>query len=186
MSMRFAGLCVGQLRLFPARALSGIVLLCLAVSGCMTLGDHTPPPAVPEDQPVIDAQQASLMISEEPAVPYRVKPRKPQREAREIPPENHPAREKTASIDPDQLIGKSPDDVKKLMGAPTKIRDDHLSREWVYASPGCNFRVFFYPNLNAASFRALKYGGSDSNGGLLAVSNVCVRKILTVRANAAD
>lgn len=126
------------------------------------------------------------MLSEEPAVPYKAKPRKQPREVREAPAESHPAREKIAAIDPDQLIGKSPDDVKKLMGAPTKIRDDHLSREWVYASPGCNFRVFFYPNLNAASFRALKYGGSDSNGGLLAVSNVCVRKILTAKANAAD
>jgi hypothetical protein len=152
----------------------------------MTLGDRTPPPAVPDDQPLIDAQQASLMTPDEPAVPYKAKSRKQQREVREASPENHPAREKVAAIDPDRLIGKSPDDVKKLMGAPTKIRDDHLSREWVYASPGCNFRVFFYPNLNAASFRALKYGGSDSNGGLLAVSNVCVRKILTARANAAD
>jgi hypothetical protein len=152
----------------------------------MTLGDHTPPPAVPADQSLIDAQQASLMLPEEPAVPLKPRPRKQPREMREVPPENHAAREKTASIDPDQLIGKSPDDVKKLMGTPTRIRDDHLSREWVYASPGCNFRVFFYPNLNAASFRALKYGGSDSNGGLLAVSNVCVRKILTARANAAD
>ena len=186
MLMRFAELCVGHLRRFRARTLSGALLSCLAVSGCMTLGDHTPPPAVPDDQPVIDAQQASLMVSEEPAVPYKAKPRKQPREVHEVPSENHPAREKAAFIDPDQLIGKSPDDVKKLMGAPTKIRDDHLSREWVYASPGCNFRVFFYPNLNAASFRALKYGGSDSNGGLLAVSNVCVRKILTARANAAD
>jgi len=149
----------------------------------MTLGDTTPPPAVPADQPTIDAEQASLMLSEEPAVPYKAKPRKQPREALV---ESHTAREKAVAIDPDQLIGKSPDYVKKLMGAPTKIRDDHLSREWVYASSGCNFRVFFYPNLNAASFRALKYGGSDNNGGLLAVSNVCVRKILTARANAAD
>jgi len=186
MLMRIAELCVGHLRLLFGRAASRAVLLCLTVSGCMTLGDHTPPPAVPADQPLIDAQQASLMTPEEPAVPSKVKPRKPPREVREAPSENHPAREKTAAIDPGQLIGKSPDDVKKLMGAPTKIRDDHLSREWVYSSPGCNFRVFFYPNLNAASFRALKYGGSDSNGGLLAVSNVCVRKILTARANAAD
>lgn len=186
MSMRIAGLHIVHLRFPQARSAGRVILLCLSVSGCMTLGDHTPPPAVPDDQPSIDAQRASLMVSEEPAVPPKAKPRKPQREVREPPPESHPAREKMAAIDPDQLIGKSPDDVKKLMGTPTKIRDDHLSREWVYASPGCNFRVFFYPNLNAASFRALKYGGSDSNGGLLAVSNTCVRKILTARANAAD
>lgn len=167
-----------------ARSAPSSATLCLAVSGCMTLGDHLPPPVSAASPPVAEAQAASPAPPLPPAVPPKVKTRKVQREAaREIPPT---PREKPARIDPDRLIGMSPSDVRKLMGVPSEIRDDHLSREWVYASPRCNFRVFFYPNLNAASFRALKYGGSDGNGGVLAVSDACVRRILTARANAAD
>jgi len=124
-----------------------------------------PMPAVP----------ASAVVSPRP------RPHKP-RESRE--PVAHAAAEKQPALDPHALIGKSPADVEKLMGTPARVRDDQLSREWVYTGPGCNFRVFFYPNLNAASFRALKYGISDSNGGSLASSDACVRRILTARANA--
>jgi hypothetical protein len=167
----------------PSRA----ALLCIAMAGCMTLGDETePPPAVPAElPPAIDTEPASLMQMG----PAR-SARKPSRKTR--PASNmHAPREKPAvpekqlvTLDPDQLIGLSQPGVEKLMGTPNKVSDDHLSQEWVYSAPGCNFRIFFYPNLNAASFRALKYGGTDSNGAMLDISNVCVRKILTARANA--
>lgn len=156
---------------------------CLAVSGCMTLGDTTTPPDVTAAPPVGDVQTATLEPAL-PAVPPKPRARRMWREAAHEP--APPTRDKVVTINPDSLIGMSPSDVRKLMGMPTQVRDDHLSREWVYASPGCNFRVFFYPNLNAASFRALKYGGSDGNGAVLAVSDACVRKILTARANATD
>lgn len=176
---------VARSRICPvARSAPSFATLCLAVSGCMTLGDPTPPP-VSAAPPVADVQTASLAPPPPAAPAPKVKTHKVTRyAARELPPAA--PREKLASIDPDRLIGMSPSDVRKLMGTPTQIRDDHLSREWVYASPGCNFRVFFYPNLNAAAFRALKYGGSDGNGGVLAVSDACVRRILTARANATD
>jgi hypothetical protein len=167
----------------------------------MTLGDQAPPPVSSSDAFPADAdgtRPASLMMPE-PAVPLRVLPRKavhgtvPESHASRDKPAEKQAAEKpaapekpVAAINPDQLIGLNPAGVEKLMGTPSKVKDDHLSREWVYAAPGCNFRVFFYPNLNAASFRALKYGGSDNNGGTLAASNACVRRILTARANAAD
>jgi hypothetical protein len=160
----------------------------------MTLGDETSPPAASSDIPPgsgADARPASL-IQPAPAVPPRAASRKSVHE-----PETH-ARDKAAAdrhaaperqvraLDPDQLIGLSPEGVQKLMGAPSRVKDDHLSREWVYSAPGCNFRVFFYPNLNAAAFHVLKYGGTDNNGGALVASNACVRRILTARTNAAD
>lgn len=179
-----------------------IVLLCLALSGCMTLGDQMPPPASPASDTFpadVDGTQPASLMMPEPAVPSHANPRKAahsaapdSRAAREKPAEKQavekpaPPEKQAAAINPDRLIGLNPEGVEKLMGTPSKVKDDHLSREWVYASPGCNFRVFFYPNLNAASFRALKYGGSDNNGGTLAASNACVRRILTARANAAD
>jgi hypothetical protein len=121
-----------------------------------------------------------------PAVPS-VSQQKPaaMREARATP-TARPARERTPPVDPEHLIGLDPAAVQKLLGRPARVQDDKLSREWVYASRGCNFRVFFYPNLNAAAFRVLKYSGDDDNGGRLATSNACVRRILMARANATD
>jgi hypothetical protein len=164
-------------------------LLFIPVSGCMTLGNDMQPPATlekpaPPPQPQVEAsllppisEPVSPSLS---VVPLHSKPHKPR--------ETHEPAVRAASgkptVDPAQLIGKSPADVEKLMGTPARIKDDHLSREWVYTAPGCNFRVFFYPNLNAAAFRALKYGISDSNGDSLASSDACVRRILTARANA--
>lgn len=192
MVLRVANLWAGRLSRVVRRAPSGATLLCLAASGCMTLGDNGPPPAPPEPvEPEAEVQASLLPPVPMPAVPAfavvspRPRPHKP-RESREPvrEPVAHASAEKQPALDPHALIGKSPADVEKLMGTPARVRDDQLSREWVYTGPGCNFRVFFYPNLNAASFRALKYGISDSNGGSLASSDACVRRILTARANA--
>jgi hypothetical protein len=157
--------------------------------GCMTLSDAVPPPASPsrpplEMRPAIAPDPVPAML---PATPPP-QPAPPPRIVREMraAPVARPARARMPPINPEQLIGLDPSAVQKLLGAPTRIRDDKLSREWIYASPGCDFRVFFYPNLNAAAFRALKYSGNDDNGGRLAASNACVRRILMARANAAD
>lgn len=169
-----------------ARCALSTATLCLTITGCMTLGDTSPPPVAEEPPPVPQAQASVPTLAPAPPSPpvaVKARPHKVQREAaRETP----TVRERSISINPDRLIGMSPSDVQKLMGVPSLVRDDHLSREWVYAATGCNFRVFFYPNLNAASFRALKYGGSDGNGGSLSVSDACVRRILTARANATE
>jgi hypothetical protein len=78
----------------------------------------------------------------------------------------------------------APKAVRELLGPPLRVESYDLSREWIYASNGCSFRVFFYPNLNTAAFRVLKYGGNDGNGELMDVSDVCIRHILTARKNA--
>jgi hypothetical protein len=159
--------------------------------GCMTLGDPVPPPASPslppvEMRPAIAPDPVSAALPTLPQV--RPQPAPPPRTVREMraAPVPRPTRARMPPVNPEQLIGLDPAAVQKLLGAPTRIRDDKLSREWIYASSGCDFRVFFYPNLNAAAFRALKYSGNDDNGGRLAASNACVRRILMARANAAD
>lgn len=160
-----------------------IGFLAVTLSGCMTLGDSTPPPYVPA--PATVAQLPPVVVVP-PAVPPRTpapRPRRAVREAKAVP-ELHALRDKLVLIDPDKLIGMDTRGVQKLLGAPVRVKNDDLSREWVYASPGCSFRVFFYPNLNSASFRVLKYGSSGDNGELLDVSDVCVRRILTAKSNA--
>ena len=115
-----------------------------------------------------------------PPVRFAQRAKKPQRERRVA----ESPHQKISSIDPDQLIGLEPGAVRQLLGPPVRVEIDEMSRAWVYASGGCSFRVFFYPNLNTASFRVLKYGGNDGNGDLMGVSDVCIRNILTARKNA--
>jgi hypothetical protein len=168
----------------------GIGLLLLGLGGCMTLGDRAPRPAaadsasLPADSeslPTVNAPAVEVSTPKSaPPVKFAQRVKKPQRERR-VADSPH---QKMSSIDPDQLIGLTPGAVRQLLGPPVRIENNELSHAWVYASGGCSFRLFFYPNLNTASFRVLKYGGNDSNGDLMGVSDVCIRNILTARKNA--
>jgi hypothetical protein len=186
---------VAKIRIIAGRGTRTFPLLIfVALAGCMTLGDAVPPPQqqaslvpppLPEIRPATVVEPVAPSL---PAVPAEAVHKPAQRQTREVraAPMPRPQRERPAPVDPDALIGLEPAAVQRLLGAPSRVQDDKLSREWVYASPGCDFRIFFYPVLNAASFRVLKYGGNDDNGGRLAASHACVRRILTARANAAD
>lgn len=91
---------------------------------------------------------------------------------------------RVASIDPKSLLGLDPDGVKKRLGTPARMENSALSRKWVYAVPGCSFSIFFYPNVNSTSFRALKYGSAKDSGESIDSSDACVRKLLAARNNA--
>lgn len=184
--------------------IGGVSLLFLG--GCMTLGSATPPPSVADSPPIADSRplsnRSSQVSSPEPVIvdnistyvgspPGKMAPREKKREHRA---QNAPqvasaaplsqARGASPSVDPARLIGMAPSAVRELLGPPLRIESYDLSREWVYASNGCSFRLFFYPNLNTAAFRVLKYGGNDGNGELMDVSDACIRHILTARKNA--
>lgn len=163
------------------RSLSGN-FACVALSGCMTIGPPVPPAAV-EPVPPPRVVSAPTPVPVPPAQPVKFDAQKkaaPERRA----PERAARGKKAVPVDPARLIGMRPSAVRRLLGPPARIENDDLSREWVYASNNCSFRLFFYPNLNAASFRVLKYGGSDGNGGLMDVSDICIRHILMARAHA--
>jgi hypothetical protein len=184
--------------------IGGIGLLFLELGGCMTLGGATEPPSVANSPPVADFRPLPLrpasVRSGEPArvdnistylglSPTKAAPPERKRERRaqnapQVASAAHPSQARGPAIDPGRLIGMAPAAVRELLGPPLRIESYDLSREWVYASNGCSFRLFFYPNLNNAAFRVLKYGGSDGNGELMDVSDVCIRHILTARKNA--
>jgi len=184
--------------------LGGISLLFLELGGCMTLGGATTPPVADDSPPVADSQplprQVGTVSSSEPAKvdtistyvglpPAKMATSEKKRErhpqnAPQVASAPHPSQAKGTPIDPERLIGMAPSAVRELLGPPLRVESYDLSREWVYAANGCSFRLFFYPNLNTAAFRVLKYGGSDGNGELMDVSDVCIRHILTARKNA--
>lgn len=158
-----------------ARAFGPILLalfMLTPVGGCALFGKHPTSAAVtPAPPPSIAA----------------IKPKKaPPRDSgpADIAPPDNPAPVKTALIDPHTLLGLDPESVQKKLGAPTRMQNTALSHEWVYAAPGCSFSIFFYPNVNSTTFRALKYGSAKDDGQSLDSSDACVRKLLTVRIDA--
>ncbi|HWA31414.1 MAG TPA: hypothetical protein VG867_09955 [Rhizomicrobium sp.] len=169
---------------FPATLLSpgrmfglgSLTVGLLQIGGCVGMSDR-PPVVAP---PPLGQTAGELPERRHPAVPPAPK---------KAVAEKHPAKsaeqppEKQASVDPESLLGLGPDVVLKRLGAPARIENGPLSREWIYAASGCSFRVFFYPDMNSTSFKVLKYGSRRDNGEWIDSSNVCVRHILTARDN---
>lgn len=152
------------------------------VTGCMTLGAPTlpPPSSDPAPPPAVNISMPEPASTEPAKLPPRLRKSVHERRAAPV----RLARDKPSVIAPENLIGLEPSAVRQLLGPPVKVQDSDLSREWVYASGGCSFRLFFYPNLNTAAFRVLKYGSNDGNGELLDVSDTCIRHILMAKKNA--
>jgi hypothetical protein len=86
-----------------------------------------------------------------------------------------------AGLEPDRLLGLSPQEVLRRLGPPAHKQKGPLSREWVYAAPGCRFQLFFYPNVELTSFKVLKYSSRTEGGRRIDDSHMCVRQILTAR-----
>lgn len=146
------------------------------LGGCMNMG-HRPPVIAP---PPISSAPDTKTTPPQRAV--SIKPRKPApHETRTV--EAEPA-VRGIAIDPQSLLGLDPDGVQKRLGVPARIENSALSRKWIYSAPGCSFNIFFYPNVNSTSFRALKYGSVKDDGGSVDSSDVCIRKILTASNNA--
>ena len=160
----------------------GLICGLLApLGGCVGMNDRPPvvaPPPLGQSAGELPAEHKRSAVPAPPKKAVADKhPAKPQ-------PEDKPApEEKLASVDPESLLGSSPDVVLKLLGAPARIENGPLSREWVYAASGCSFRVFFYPDMNSTSFKVLKYGSRKDDGEWIDSSNICVRRILTARNN---
>jgi hypothetical protein len=149
---------------------SGLVAMAAssALGGCAILHDvgqwfhrdRPPPPAI------------ATPVETPPPPPTQVPKPKPEK------------LERLAEVDPNTLIGLDPPTVEKVLGTPSKISKSDISLVWTFSAPNCSFQIFFYPDLKTSAFHALKYGGIDGNGAQLAMSEVCIRGILTAKANA--
>ena len=202
MLVRSAGLKLCADALPQLRRAGGLGILFVGLGGCMTLGSETQPPPI-ADSPSVAASRPTPQRSDPVSGPATVanistyvglpaaKTASPEKKRERRTPHAPQVASATpvsgargSTIDPGRLIGMAPAAVRELLGPPLRIESYDLSREWIYASNGCSFRLFFYPNLNTAALRVLKYGGNDGNGELMDVSDVCIRHILTARKNA--
>ena len=172
----------------PRRVVRTFVVSLVAIAASSVLGgcailhdvgqwfhhDTPPPPAIatPVETPPPPPTQVP---KPKPAVREAARPEKPEK------PEKL---ERLAEVDPNTLIGLDPPTVEKVLGTPSKISKSDISLVWTFSAPNCSFQIFFYPDLKTSAFHALKYGGIDGNGAQLAMSEVCIRGILTAKTNA--
>ena len=162
-----------------------VAAACIALAASLSLGGcsvlHDVRDWFARDQkPAIPVAVKPVAVPPEPPPTQLPKPKPPARESAK--PEKPP--ERLAEVDPNTLIGLDPPTVEKLLGSPTRVSKSDISLVWTFSAPSCSFQIFFYPDLKTSSFHALKYGGVDGNGAQLAMSELCIRGILTAKTNA--
>ena len=155
-----------------------LLLASITLGGCSVLHDLRD--WLAHDQKPIPVAVKPAAVSPEPPPTQLPKPKPAAREPAK--PEKPP--EKLAEVDPNTLIGLDPPTVEKLLGSPTRVSKSDISLVWTFSAPSCSFQIFFYPDLKTSAFHALKYGGVDGNGAQLAMSELCIRGILTAKTNA--
>lgn len=166
---------------------SNFTAACIAVAASFNLGGctvlHDVRDWLARDQkPAVPVAVKPVVVPPEPPPTQLPKPKPAAREPVAAKPEKPP--ERLAEVDPNTLIGLDPPTVEKLLGSPTRVSKSDISLVWTFSAPSCSFQIFFYPDLKTSAFHALKYGGVDGNGAQLAMSELCIRGILTAKTNA--
>lgn len=90
----------------------------------------------------------------EPEDPPPVPRRRPEQVASLPPSEPEPDEE---APDLDGLVGLDFDATEALLGEPALDEVQSPARVWAYAGRGCVLSIFFYPNVDGQSYRALTY-----------------------------
>lgn len=84
--------------------------------------------------------------------------------------------------DPEQLLGKDPDQVEDLLGAPELVRRESPAQIWQYRGRSCIFDVVLYDEANGE--RVTYVEARDRNGGQTEARS-CLNQLLRARLEAA-
>lgn len=142
--------------------LLGIWALSLAcLSGCMQTGKQGV--TLPETE-WSDARIASMLygphpetalseqVEAEPPLPQR-RPAEQPAQLAELPTEAGDGK----APDIEKLVGLDFDATQALLGEPALDEVQPPARVWAYNGTGCVLNIFFYPNVDGQSYRALTY-----------------------------
>ena len=105
----------------------------------------------------------------------------PQSDAEALPEEEAPLEEQPTDLQIDQLVGLDFDATQALLGEPVLDEVQAPARVWAYSGSGCVLNIFFYPNVDGSTYRALTYevkGGDDS----VEFRERCFAELLSERA----
>ena len=190
--------------------LLGLALVAPGLSGCANLGlfqaqpmvasepPPEPPPVVEPPRPVefpelaigaqiVDApaMPGDMAVSEPPAAAepptQTATPRRPPptRQASVQPPP--PASAQPRAVEPAELVGYNFDSVLTVLRQPDAVERNALSVVWTYAGSDCTLQLFFYPDIQTAVFRLLKYELKRASGERLNDSGACMQPLMAMR-----
>ena len=145
--------------------LLGVWALCLTVlSACLQTNKQGV--ALPDSE-WSDARVAALLYGPHPeAEPERVEapPPLPQRKPADQVAELTTQAGEAPGPDIEKLVGLDFDATQALLGAPALDEVQPPARVWAYNGTGCVLNIFFYPNVDGQSYRALTYEVKGAEG----------------------
>jgi hypothetical protein len=102
----------------------------------------------------------------------------PMRQASAQPPATPPVVAPPRTVEPAELVGFNFDSVLEVLRQPDAVEKNALSVVWTYAGSQCTLQLYFYPDIQTAVFRLLKYELKDSSGGKLNGGGACMQPMM--------
>jgi len=84
-------------------------------------------------------------------------------------------------VEPAQLVGFNFDSVLAVLRQPDAVEKNALSVVWTYAGSDCTLQLYFYPDIQTAVFRLLKYELKGSSGERLNDGGACMQPMMAMR-----
>jgi len=126
---------------------------------------------MPVSEPPAAAPPARTAVPRRPA---------PSRQA-SVQPSNPPVSAAPRTVEPAELVGYNFDSVLAVFRQPDAVEKNALSVVWTYAGSDCTLQLFFYPDIQTAVFRLLKYELKGNSGEKLNESGACMQPMMAMR-----
>jgi hypothetical protein len=85
------------------------------------------------------------------------------------------------TVEPAELVGFNFDSVLAVLRQPDTVERNALSVVWTYAGSDCTLQLYFYPDIQTAVFRLLKYELKGSGGEKLNDGGACMQPMMAMR-----
>jgi hypothetical protein len=84
-------------------------------------------------------------------------------------------------VEPAELVGFNFDSVLAVLRQPDTVERNALSVVWTYSGSDCTLQLYFYPDIQTAVFRLLKYELKGSSGEKLNDGGACMQPMMAMR-----
>lgn len=85
------------------------------------------------------------------------------------------------TVEPAELVGFNFDSVLAVLRQPDTVERNALSVVWTYSGSDCTLQLYFYPDIQTAVFRLLKYELKGSSGEKLNDGGACMQPMMAMR-----
>jgi hypothetical protein len=133
-------------------------------------------PGMAEMTEASEPQVASEMPPAPNAMPRRPAPNRQASAQPTNPPATAPR-----TIEPSELVGYNFDSVLAVLRQPDAVERNALSVVWTYSGSDCTLQLYFYPDIQTAVFRLLKYELKRSSGERLNDGGACMQPMMAMR-----